>query len=201
MSSQGAASDMREALGLMTSNLERAHRLVQDFKKLSVSQLSDVREPLDLPEAVQDTLNVARVGFKRSQISVTFTNRLPADSRTWVGYRGYLSQILLNLLTNVERYAYPGGQGGVAEVAVAPEGPSDFVLSVRDTGRGMPPDTLARIFEPFFTTGRGAGGTGLGLTIVYNLVTTALKGHITVTSQAGQGTEVRIVFPRVVPLA
>src|SRR5262249_47555160 len=63
--SQGALADAREALGLMKGNLERAHRLVQDFKKLSVSQLSDVREPLDIVAAVEDTLNLARVGFKR----------------------------------------------------------------------------------------------------------------------------------------
>ncbi len=69
---------------------------------------------------------------------------------------------------------------------------------VRDFGRGIPEANLARVFEPFFTTGRGAGGSGLGMTIVYNLVTTALKGRISLRSQVGHGTEVRIVFPRVI---
>lgn len=151
--SQSALEDIHEALDLLQRNLERAHKLVQDFKKLSVSQLGDEKEPMDLPQAIRDTLNLAQMSFKRSQIAVTFNNQLPPGAQTWVGYRGYLSQILLNLLSNVERYAYPAGQGGA----------------------------------------------GLGMTIVYNLVTTALKGRITVRSVVGQGTDARIVFPRVIP--
>jgi len=197
--SKSALADIHEALGLLSGNLERAHKLVQDFKKVSVSQLSDAREPLDLPEAIGDTLNLAQVSLKRSQIRVAFQNNLPAGAHTWVGYRGYLSQILLNLLTNVERYAYPAGQGGAAEVVVGLAGPDNYELRVRDFGRGIPPEHLARVFEPFFTTGRGAGGSGLGMTIVYNLVTTALKGRIAVHSVVGQGTDVHIVFPQVIP--
>ncbi len=151
--SQSALEDIHEALDLLQRNLERAHKLVQDFKKLSVSQLGDEKEPMDLPQAIRDTLNLAQMSFKCSQIDVTFNNQLPPGAQTWVGYRGYLSQILLNLLSNVERYAYPAGQGGA----------------------------------------------GLGMTIVYNLVTTALKGRITVRSVVGQGTDARIVFPRVIP--
>src|SRR5262249_2466640 len=131
--SKSALDDSREALGLMQANLERANKLVQDFKKVSVSQLSEVKETLDLPEAIADTLNLAQVGLKRSQISVTFDNRLAAGDGAWVGYRGYLSQILLNLLTNVERYAYPAGQGGAAEV-VLEAGRDEYELSVRDFG-------------------------------------------------------------------
>jgi signal transduction histidine kinase len=197
--SQSALADSREALGLLTGNLERAHKLVQDFKKVSVSQLSDEKEPLDLPQAIRDTLNLAQVSLKRSQVTVVFNHTLPPEAHTWVGYRGYLSQILLNLLANVERYAYPAGQGGAAEVALALAGPGEYELRVKDFGRGIPPGNLDRVFEPFFTTGRGAGGTGLGMTIVYNLVTTALKGRITLHSVVAQGTDVQIVFPRVIP--
>src|SRR6185436_6516148 len=110
------------------------HKLVEDFKKVSVSQLSDVKESFDLPEAIEDTLRLAQLSFKSRQIAVTFTHRLPADAHTWVGYRGYLAQILLNLLMNVERYAYPEGQGGPAEVKLALEGERDYRLAVRDEG-------------------------------------------------------------------
>ncbi|MEP7355862.1 MAG: HAMP domain-containing sensor histidine kinase [Anaerolineales bacterium] len=197
--SKSAVADMREALGLMDGNLQRAHKLVQDFKKVSVSQLSDVKEALDLPEAIEDTLRLAQLTLKQRQIAVSFVNGLPAGADTWVGYRGYLAQILLNLLTNVERYAYPAGQGGPAEVGLALEGERDYRLTVRDFGRGIPPADLERVFEPFFTTGRSSGGTGLGMTIVYNLATAALKGRIDIQSALRQGTEVRLIFPRVVP--
>ena len=197
--SKAALEDIREALGLLKGNLERAHKLVQDFKKVSVSQLRDAKEPLDVPEAIRATLNLAQVSLKRSQITVAFNDALPPGTQTWVGYRGYLSQILLNLLTNVERYAYPAGQGGAVEVDLSLDGPGDYALVVRDFGRGIPEQDLGRVFEPLFTTGRAAGGTGLGMTIVYNLATTALKGRIEVHSVVGRGTEVRITFPRVVP--
>jgi signal transduction histidine kinase len=139
------------------------------------------------------------LSFKSRQIAVSFTHQLPDDAHTWVGYRGYLAQILLNLLMNVERYAYLEGQGGPAEVTLALAGERDFQLTVRDFGRGIPPADLERVFEPFFTTGRGSGGTGLGLTIVYNLATAALKGRIDIQSTIGQGTQVRLTFPRIVP--
>jgi signal transduction histidine kinase len=196
--SKSALADMREALGLMNGNLARAHKLVSDFKKVSVSQLSDHQEKLDLPETVSDILNLAQVGLKRQQITAVFDDQLPPEARVWNGYGGYLSQILLNLLSNVERYAYPAGQGGRVQVGLALAGANDYALTVRDFGRGMAPEHLERIFEPFFTTGRSQGGPGLGMTIVYNLVTTALKGRITVESTLGQGTLVQVSFPRVI---
>ena len=71
-----------------------------------------------------------------------------------------------------------------------------FAVTVRDWGQGIPPQHVARIFEPFFTTGRIQGGTGLGMTIVHNIVTTVFKGHVHVESVWGQGTAVYLTFPR-----
>lgn len=190
-----ALADMREALGLLDGNLQRAHRLVQNFKQLSVSHLQDAPEAFDLPEAVEETLRLAGLGWARRQLAVAFRPALPPEARRWLGYRGYLAQILLNLLANVERYAYPDG-GGAAEVTLAWEAPETYALAVRDFGRGMPPEAVERAFEPFFTTGRSRGGTGLGLTIVQHLVTTALQGRIELRSEVGAGTEVVVRFPR-----
>jgi signal transduction histidine kinase len=196
---RSAVEDIGEATRLMKGNIDRASKLVQEFKKVSASQISDVKEPLNLPEAIQDTLDLAHLSFTRSKLSIHFTHHLPPESQTWEGYRGYLAQILLNLLSNVERYAYPAGQGGRAEVTLALEGPADYSLTVADFGKGIPESDLARVYEPFFTTGRAQGGTGLGLTIVHNLVTSALKGRIEVRSVVNQGTVVHLTFPRVVP--
>ena len=70
------------------------------------------------------------------------------------------------------------------------------MLAVRDFGRGIAPDDLPKIFVPFFTTGRSKGGTGLGMAIVHNIVTDALKGSIKLTSELGSGTTVALRFPR-----
>jgi signal transduction histidine kinase len=190
---------IREASSLITSNIQRAHKLVEDFKKVSVSQLSDVKESVNLPEVVNETLNLAKIYLKHSGLTITFMDDLPLAQKQWIGYRGHFSQVLLNLLTNVERYAYPNGAGGIVEIRLALAAQDQFALSVRDYGHGMSDDVRERIFEPFFTTGRERGGTGLGMTIVHSLVTSALKGHIHIHSAPNQGTEVVVTFPRHVP--
>jgi signal transduction histidine kinase len=68
-------------------------------------------------------------------------------------------------------------------------------LIYRDDGKGIPPDIRKRIFDPFVTTKRGQGGSGLGMHLVYNLVTQALNGSISLTSEEGHGVEFVIVFP------
>lgn len=68
-------------------------------------------------------------------------------------------------------------------------------LVYSDDGKGIPPEILKRIFDPFVTTKRGQGGSGLGMHLVYNLVTQALLGSITLTSEEGNGVEFVIIFP------
>ena len=80
----------------------------------------------------------------------------------------------------------------------APDG-SRIEIVFADDGRGIAREHLPRIFDPFFTTRRGAGGTGLGLHITFNLVTQKLGGRIDVESEPGLGTRFRIVLPRVAP--
>ena len=70
------------------------------------------------------------------------------------------------------------------------------MLVVRDFGRGIRAEHLPKVFDPFFTTGRSKGGTGLGMAIVHNIVTAALKGSIELTSVPGSGTTVTLQFPR-----
>jgi len=192
------AADIAESLELMRLNVERADRLVQDFKKISVSQLRDEKELLDISETIEETIGLVFVSLKRSQIQVKFHNKLASEQKKWVGYRGFLSQVVINLLTNVERYAYPKGSGGIVDVTIRLEGDRYYALSVKDYGMGIPNEDQSQIFDPFFTTGKSDGGTGLGLSIVHNLVTNALKGEIKLKSEAGKGAEFTVVFPRAI---
>jgi signal transduction histidine kinase len=192
------AADIAESLELIRRNVERAHALVQDFKKVSVSQLVAEKEKVNISDVVAETISLMTVSLKRNNISVKFNDRLKADQKSWIGYRGFLSQILINFLSNAERYAYPNNKGGQVTVLLEVEDEDHFRLTVSDQGAGISKENASRIFEPFFTTGRSIGGTGLGLAIVHNLVVNALKGEIKLKSQEGKGAEFIVVFPKVV---
>ncbi|MBV9325011.1 MAG: cyclic nucleotide-binding domain-containing protein [Chloroflexi bacterium] len=193
--------DMREALLLIERNIQRAHRLVETFKKLSVSQTVDVLETFNVLDLVNDTVALFRLEARQAHLELRVQSAWSdSAAATCTGYPGHLTQILLNLFTNAERYAYPHDEGGRIDISpgdhVGASDPPSFEITVRDYGRGMTADVRARAFEPFFTTGRALGGTGLGLAIVRNLVTESLKGTISIWSETGQGTAVTVIFPK-----
>ena len=191
--------DLAEAGRLIERNALRAHTLVQDFKKVSVNQITDIKETVNLAEVVAETTHLFRVTARQSRMDVSIVNDLPGQRGEWLGYPGSLSQVLLNLLANAQRYAYAEDTGGRVEITLATDQHGGYRITVRDFGNGIPPENLARIFDPFFTTGRGKGGSGLGMAIVYNIVTVHLAGAITVESTVGAGTTVTVSLPRVVP--
>jgi signal transduction histidine kinase len=194
--------DILSASRMMQQNIARAAHLVQTFKTLSVSQAIDKLERTHLRKVTQDTVDLYRLKARSSHLVVSLVDRLGENGDEWEGYPGHYSQILLNLLTNIDRYAYPDGAGGKVEIELRPVGQAGrkdgYTVVVRDFGRGIAPDDLDHVFEPFFTTGRGRGGTGLGLPIVRNLVTESLNGEISISSRLGEGTEVLLTLPRIV---
>jgi signal transduction histidine kinase len=192
------AADIAESLELIRRNVERAHALVQDFKKVSVSQLVAEKEKLNISDVLAETISLMSVSLKRNNISIKVNDRLKSDEKSWIGYRGFFSQIMINFLSNAERYAYPNNVGGQVIVTLEAEDEDRYRLTVSDHGKGIPKENAPRIFEPFFTTGRAIGGTGLGLSIVHNLVVNALRGEIKLKSQEGKGTEFIVIFPRVI---
>jgi len=188
--------DFVDAANLIQSNVQRARVLVESFKKLSVRQVTDQRETVDIAETLTETTGLYRLQARASGLEIVVDDRLGEGDRSWDGYPGYLSQIVLNLLTNIDRYAYPEGKGGKVDVTLS-RTDEGYEISVADHGAGMAPEHVKDVFTPFFTTGRSKGGTGLGMSIVYNLVTSALGGAIDVDSTLGEGTRVTMRFPRV----
>jgi signal transduction histidine kinase len=159
-------------------------------------------ERTHLRKVTQDTVDLYRLKARSSHLAVSLIDGLEENGDEWEGYPGHYSQILLNLLTNIDRYAYPDGAGGKVEIELRPVGRAGtkdgYTVVVRDFGHGIAPGDLDHVFEPFFTTGRGRGGTGLGLPIVRNLVTESLNGEIRISSRLGEGTEVLLTLPRIV---
>jgi len=192
--------DILESSGLMMKNVDTAHRLIENFKKIAVDQLVEHQETVNLPDVLNDAIDLFKISAKLAKLDIRLDVSGIEQGQEWHGYPGYLIQIMMNFLQNIERYAYPDGCGGKVEIAVTDRVGADktglFILTVRDFGAGINPDDIGRIFDPFFTTGRGKGGTGLGLAIVSNIVTVAMQGTVSVQSEPGQGTCFTICIPK-----
>ena len=96
-------------------------------------------------------------------------------------------------------HAFDGVEHGILTIHAEPTGDQRVVLSIADNGRGIRPEHLSRIFDPFFTTKMGKGGSGLGMNLVYTIVTGLLGGRIEVRSEQAQGTRVIIDIPLCAP--
>lgn len=188
--------DGQEIASLILANATRAADLVHSFKLVAVDQSSDERRSFLLREYIDELLRSLHPTYKNRpglRIVVECPEGIELD-----GYPGALSQILTNLIMNALIHAIEPEQPGTITIAARQPDRGTVELSVADDGAGIAPDVLPKIFDPFFTTRRGAGGSGLGLHIVYNLVTSRLHGSIAVTSTPGRGTRFTLRFPRIV---
>lgn len=181
----------QESSELILRNLERASQLIKSFKQVAVDQSSEQRRQIFVRQYLDEILFALRPRLKRSNhvIEVDADEHLTADT-----YPGALYQIIVNLITNSLAHAFEEGQSGHILIR-AERHEGEIGLLYVDDGIGMNEETVKRIFEPFFTTKRGRGGSGLGMHIVYNLVTRMLGGNIKVRSAPGQGMAVEIRFP------
>ena len=184
-----------ESAELLRYNIQRAAQLIQSFKQVAVDQTSEQARSFDLQEFMEQLLASLSPEARKSGQTLT----LQCDSGIQMDtFPGPLAQVLSNLVGNALAHAYERGSGGVIALAARQEG-EGAVLTVSDFGAGIPPDILPKIYDPFFTTKRGAGGTGLGLNIVFNIVTDTLKGHIDCQSRVGEGACFTVRMPRRTP--
>ncbi len=182
---------MKQAADLALTNLNRAAELIRSFKRTSVDQSSEQSRNYNFRELIRDVTNSLHNIFKHTRI--TFTVECP-EALSLEGIPGVYTQILTNLIMNSYTHGFAtGARSGNIGILIRESSDDQLIFEYSDNGKGMDEETRNRIFEPFFTTNRGNGGSGLGLYICYNLVTTQLKGSITCESTTGQGIRIRIV--------
>jgi signal transduction histidine kinase len=183
----------RDAAGQLVANLHRAGELIQSFKQVAVDRSHAERRQFSLGEATDQIIASLKPVLKRSpiELKVDVPEGLMID-----GYPGSYGQILTNLFLNAVNHAFADGRSGAITITARPRGADDVEIIFADNGAGMTPDVQRQAFDPFFTTRRNEGGTGLGLHIVYNLVTQQLGGRMMLDSRLGQGTTFRIIIPR-----
>ncbi|WP_193173650.1 PAS domain S-box protein [Nisaea nitritireducens] len=201
-----------EGSRIIETNLGRAAELIRSFKQVAVDQSSEERRSFNVDSYLHEIIQSLKPQL-RAYPNVDLV--LEADANVVIdSFPGAFSQILSNLLVNALTHAF--GQEGQEQEGQEQEGQEqegqeqegrgqvlirtilfgDQVrISFEDNGRGMDAKVRERIFEPFFTTRRGSGGSGLGMHIVYNLVTATLAGTIRCFSNPGDGTRFDITLP------
>jgi len=184
----------RDASQQLVANLQRAGELIQSFKQVAVDRSHAERRQFGLSESTDQIVASLRPVLKRAAIAlaVDVPEGLLID-----GYPGAYGQILTNLFLNAVNHAFADGRSGTITISARGRGADDVEIIFADNGAGMTPDVQRQAFDPFFTTRRNEGGTGLGLHIVYNLVTQQLGGRMMLESRVGQGTTFRIIMPRI----
>ena len=193
--SQELADDLEDSCQLLERNLDRAQTLIKSFKQLSSSQLSDEKIDIELGELVSDCLETMRPDLKKHGITPEVHREEDTDL-SWNGYPGHLSQVIINLVQNTIRYAYPEDKrDGSIDIFLKRPDPERFVIEYVDYGKGVDPEILPRLFDAFVTSGRSQGGTGLGMAISRNIVVEILGGSITCDSSPGKGAKFTINLP------
>lgn len=185
-----------ESSSLIQTHLQKAHELIQSFKKIAVDQSSEERRPFGALEYCRDVTASLKPKWRHRPLEVSVTG--PTDFEL-DSYPGALAQVLTNLVMNCLMHAFEETEAGQIDLTLTAQGNDRLRLVIADTGRGIPEAHLGRIFDPFFTTRRGQGGSGLGLHIVYNLVTKTLGGTIRCESGLHKGCRFVIELPRRAP--
>lgn len=187
-------SESKENLGIIYRNMERAASLISSFKRVAVDQSNDNRRQFNMQQLINEVLLSLRPNLKKTQhqIIVNCPAELELDSKP-----GPINQILINLIMNSLIHAFEHIEQGEMKIDISVQD-SNCQLIYTDNGAGVPESIKKRIFDPFVTTKRGEGGSGLGLHLVYNLVTQALNGKIHLDSTLGHGIRISINFPVIV---
>jgi signal transduction histidine kinase len=186
----------REAANQLVANLQRAGELIQSFKQVAVDRSHAERRQFDLRHSTEQILASLRPGLKKSHIELV--TEIP-EGIVMDSYPGHYGQVLTNLFLNAVKHGFDGVPEGTIHIEARRVGAGQVELNFYDDGKGMTEEVQRRAFDPFFTTRRSEGGTGLGLHIVYNLVTRRLGGRIMVSSAPWRGTTFRITLPLSAP--
>jgi len=184
--------DVPQFVGVIRTEAARLVTLVEDI--IHLSQLDEgiapAKEEVNLLELADSAASALREQAEKRHISLSVTG----ESAKISGVRGFLHEMLYNLIDNAIKYNIDGGK---VEVAVS-AGDTAITVSVKDTGIGIPPEYQARVFERFFrvdkSRSKASGGTGLGLSIVKHI---AQYHHAEIRLQSGigrSGTNIEVLF-------
>ena len=164
----------KQSTDMLSRNLMRASDLIRNFKLVAVDQSSENRRKFELTEYFEEIDQSLHPKLKKGKhsVSVLADQDIPVDT-----YPGVLAQVMTNLIMNSIIHGFEGISGGKINIHLTLED-GKVLMRYQDNGVGMTTDQKAHVFEPFYTTKRASGGSGLGMSISYNLIVNKLGGSI-----------------------
>ncbi|MEO1559328.1 MAG: ATP-binding protein, partial [Cyanobacteria bacterium J06632_19] len=183
----------QKSTDLLVQNLNQAGDLVNSFKQVAVDQTNLELRHFRVKEYIEGVLLNLAPQLKQSPHKLIVSGD---EDITINSYAGSFAQVITNLVINSLIHAYPEEKPGKLNFEITSEA-ENIKIIYSDDGCGIPEENLTKIFEPFFTTKRNQGGTGLGLHIVYNLITHKLQGSIDIDSIVGKGTTFILTIPSI----
>ena len=185
-------NESEENLNIIYRNLNRAAELISSFKQVAVDQSSENNRVFSFAKLMDEILMSMRPKLKKVNhlINVNCADNLVVESKA-----GPINQIMINLIMNSIIHGFEDVNKGQIDITIESVDDTKVSIEFKDNGKGIPEHLRKRIFDPFVTTKRGQGGSGLGMHLVYNLVTQALNGSISIISEEGKGVQFRILFP------
>ena len=180
-----------ENLDLIYRNLNRAAELVSSFKKVAVNQDGELNSLVNMHDLISNVMLSMRTDLleKAPNVVIHCSSQLMFETKV-----GPLQQVLQQLLSNSVIHGFRDNQNNEIEITVE-RNESSLIINYYDNGIGVDKSIKKRIFDPFVTTKRGEGGSGLGMHLVYNLVTQALGGSVYFDDQSSKGTRFIITLP------
>ena len=189
-------ADAQKASALVMRGLTSAADLVNSFKQVAVDRTTEQRRNFNLQQVCHEIIATMmnRVRAAKHTLALDVGEMIALDS-----YPGPFGQVIANFINNALLHAFSPGQPGHMVLSASTPVEGRVLIAFSDDGNGIPAEHLGRIFDPFFTTKLGQGGSGLGLSISYNIVTSLLGGQISVAGCAGGGTCFTLDLPLCAP--
>ena len=183
----------RDGCSQLIANINRAAELIQSFKQIAADRSDSDQRTFDLGDLTEQVLMSLRPGLRKRDLTL---NLECAPNLSMTSYPGSYGQVLTILFLNAVTHAFPNGKRGTIDIKVGASGRNEVEVLFSDDGCGMSPSVRRQAFDPFFTTRHDLGCTGLGLHIVYNVVTNRLGGRLSLDSAPGEGTTIQMFLPR-----
>lgn len=180
-----------ESTEILNSNLDRAARLVRSFKDIAVDQGSEIKESFQLSKIIENVVTSLKNEYKRKRHKIEY---VCDETISISSYPGLFSQLLTNLIMNSIQHGFRNRMDGKISIECWLDGALLFIV-YRDNGKGISEEEQKKIFEPFYTTYRENGNSGLGMSIINNIITQNLNGKIQMESVEGEYTKFTIVIP------